>query len=330
MVFSLPVLASLKLQFPSAKIVSILRKPCLPIWQSAGIGDEFLVRQSGTSIRSFRQLLKALRKRRPDFAIVLPQSHQPVILAKFSGAAVRAGFHPSPLERWLTCTVPKNTPPSVFNNLALLESLGIRPRKRDYVGLLHPVEGEVVRMRTRLAEMGVPSYARLIVLSPGANISGSVKEWTPEGFAAVADHYATQPDTAVVFIGTTPVDDILKLCQFGKVHDLTCKTTLHELIALLARADLFIGIDSGALHIAAATGTPVVGLYGASDWENTGPMGIGHRIVRHPVECSPCLAESCAIGRICMTRIQPGLVIEAADSALDELQDNQTMLRPID
>ena len=89
-----------------------------------------------------------------------------------------------------------------------------------------------------------------------------------------------------------------------------------EWAALLDRADLFIGVDSGALHVAAALGTQVVGLYGPSDPNITGPQGLGHLVVRHPVDCSPCFRRTCSIGRVCMINIEADAVIEAAERAL--------------
>jgi len=86
--------------------------------------------------------------------------------------------------------------------------------------------------------------------------------------------------------------------------------------AILRRARLFVGTDSGILHLAAAVGTPVVGIYGPTDWRRRGPRGVSCRIVRFPVECSPCELSRCLWhgedNRKCLTQLPPSLVAQAA------------------
>lgn len=325
MVFSLPLLASLRRAFPRARIVSVLREPALGIWQMSGQAHEYLVRQKGSGWRRRIQLARALRKRRPQLTFVLSQATEPALIAWMSRSPVRVGFEKTTLGWLLTHRVQKSGPPSTASNLRLLEPLGIAPAKRDYVGLLRAPLGESRRMHSWLSDAGVPSHIRLIVLGPGASPKGRLKEWTDEGWAAVAEHFASQADTAVAIAGTEPATGIVD--RTGRpVLDLTGRTRMGEWVALLERADLFIGVDSGALHVAAALGTQVVGLYGPSDPEITGPQGIGNQIVRHPVECSPCFRRDCPVGRICMLGIQPDAVIAAAERALSEADD----LLPLD
>lgn len=315
MIFSLPLLASLRRQFPRARIVSIVRPPVLDLWQMAGLADDYLVRDKRGGWRRRLALLRAVRKREPQLTFVLSQALESCMLAWLSGAPRRVGFTHTKLGWLLTDRVPKDGPPSTANNLRLLSGLGVDPARKDYVGLLRPPLGEVRRMDARLTGMGAPSHRRLIVLGPGASAKRSVKEWTDEGFAAVADHFSAQPDTSVAIVGTVPADPILQLTR-GSVLDFTCKTTMRELVALLDRADLFIGVDSGALHIAGATGTPIVGLYGPSSELITGPQGRTSVALTHPVPCHPCFKPTCSIGRPCLVLLRPREVIEAAEDVL--------------
>jgi lipopolysaccharide heptosyltransferase II len=315
MVFSLPLLASLRRAFPKARIVSVLRPPVLGIWQLSGQAHEFLVREKKGSLATRMELVRALRKRDPDLTIVLSQAWEPTIMAWLSRSPVRVGFKKTKMGWLLTHRAKKSGPPSTENNLRLLEALGVTPARREYVGLLRAPLGETRRMSARLTAAGVPSHVRLIVLAPGASARRAVKEWTDEGWAAVADHFSAQPETAVAITGTEPAGRIIELAR-GPILDLTGRTSEGEWAALLDRADLFIGVDSGALHVAAALGTQVVGLYGPSDPNITGPQGLGHLVVRHPVDCSPCFRRTCSIGRVCMVNIEADAVIDAAERAL--------------
>ena len=123
MVFSLPLLASLRRAFPKARIVSVLRPPVLGIWQLSGQAHEFLVREKKGSLATRMELVRALRKRDPDLTIVLSQAqahHHGVALA----LAVRVGFKKTKMGWLLTHRVKKSGPPSTENNLRLLEALG--------------------------------------------------------------------------------------------------------------------------------------------------------------------------------------------------------------
>lgn len=318
MVFSLPVLASLRAAFPDAHIVSVVRPSVLDLGRMAGQSSEFLLREKHHGWKRRRLLAAELRSRRPDLSILLSQSYESTLLAWLSGSPRRVGFLDTGLGFLLTERVEKIGPPSVGNNLRLLGAAGIEPQKKDYIGLLRPPGEEAARMRQRLAEAGVQPESRLIVLGPGASLHGGVKEWTPEGFAAVADHFMAQPDTAVVVTGTTPADGIVGLAK-RPVVDLSCRTSISELVALLARADLFIGIDAGTLHIAGAAGARIVGLYGPSDHTFTGPQALHCRVVTSAVPCSPCFKSRCALGRVCMMGITPQQVIQAAEETLAEV-----------
>ncbi len=329
-IFSLPLLANLRHAYPRARIVSVLRPHLREVWEMSGLADEYLVRDRRGRISGLLQLLRALRKRSPDLCVVQPQNLEPALLARLSGAPLRVGFRIGWWDRFsLTRIVPKDSPPSVPNNLRLGEAAGAPAVRRDYVGLLRPPVGERMRMMRRLAERRVTVHTRLVVLAPAASAGRALKLWTEEGFAAVADHFAAQPDTAVAIAGGEPMPGITSRVS-RPVLDFSGKTTLQELAALLDRADVLISVDSGPLHMAAAMATPVVGIYGPTDPDLTGPMGSGHRIVRLGVPCSPCHLKTCSIGRICMEQLPASAVIRAAEEVLAEARfaENDWSLPP--
>jgi len=94
-------------------------------------------------------------------------------------------------------------------------------------------------------------------------------------------------------------------------------TNTAELPALLASCDLFIGNDSGAMHVAAAVGLPVVGIFGPTDPEGTRPVTPRFTLVSQPVSCSPCFLRRCPIDHRCMTRISVDEVFSAAGALFD-------------
>jgi heptosyltransferase-2 len=89
-------------------------------------------------------------------------------------------------------------------------------------------------------------------------------------------------------------------------------TALGEFIEMAAACEVFLTNDSGPMHIASALGVPTVVVFGATDEKATGPTGEHSRIVREPVDCSPCLLRECPIDHRCMTRVSADRVAQTA------------------
>jgi heptosyltransferase-2 len=94
------------------------------------------------------------------------------------------------------------------------------------------------------------------------------------------------------------------------------KTSVRQMMALLAASSLMITNDSGPMHVAAAFGVPTVAIFGPTDHTTTSPWGAHSQIVRHPVECSPCMLRQCPIDHRCMTAVTAEDVNEAVRSLL--------------
>jgi heptosyltransferase-2 len=87
-------------------------------------------------------------------------------------------------------------------------------------------------------------------------------------------------------------------------------------MAFIDRCSLFLTNDSGAMHIAAAFGTPLVAIFGSTDWVTTAPLSPHTRIVRRDIPCAPCLLRHCPIDHRCMNAVTPAMVVEAARELL--------------
>ena len=96
----------------------------------------------------------------------------------------------------------------------------------------------------------------------------------------------------------------------ARVIDLTGRTTVGALVGLIARMAVFVSNDSGAMHVAAAAGRPVVAVFGPTDERRTRPLG-DHAVLTAPVFCRPCLLRDCPIDHRCMKRVSVDAVYEA-------------------
>jgi heptosyltransferase-2 len=154
----------------------------------------------------------------------------------------------------------------------------------------------------------------VIGVSPGAAY-GSAKRWLPERFAETANRVARETGSAVAIFGSKDergLCDIIASAISVPVRNFAGETTLGEFIELAAACRVYLTNDSGAMHIASALGVPTIAVFGATNHLTTGPTGALARVIREPVECSPCLKRECPIDHRCMTRVETARVADAA------------------
>ena len=154
----------------------------------------------------------------------------------------------------------------------------------------------------------------MIGVSPGAAY-GSAKRWLPERFANAATRLAKELGASVAIFGSDAeraVCAAVKTNVDAPVKSFAGQTTLAEFIELAAACRVYLTNDSGPMHIASALGVPTVAVFGATNHLTTGPTGPLARVVRHTVECSPCMQRECPIDHRCMTGVAAAQVAEAA------------------
>jgi ADP-heptose:LPS heptosyltransferase len=311
LLFTLPALHALRESFPGAKIHAIVRPALAPLLHDSPFVDEILLRPKG-GLQNQTALMLQLRSRRIDLCVAFSQSRNTTMLAWGSGAPMRIGYEGAKMESLLTHHVPKDIAPyTIETHLDIVRALGCPAYQQDYRGLLHLPTAAYTTADALLAEAGISGP--FIVAACEASLRRGIKEWPVEHWASALDQLAAR--WPVVLVGTQQTQSVSTLMK-RPVVDLGGRTDLNSLAALCARAQLFIGIDSGVLHLAAAMETPVIGIYGPSDWRLTSPRGVPYQIVRHEVECSPCLLSECrwkgADEKKCLTGLVPEQIVRAA------------------
>jgi len=171
-------------------------------------------------------------------------------------------------------------------------------------------------VRARLEAEG--AGGELLAIAPGARY-GPAKRWAPERFAEVARAWlAGGSGRAAVLVGgaedAAETQAVRAASAPGaRILDWTGRTTLPELLALLAGATAVIANDSGVAHLAAAAGRPTVAIFGSTDPRWTAPRGPCARVVARPPACSPCFLRTCRIAEryLCLRAIAPEDALEA-------------------
>lgn len=309
-VMSLPALQALRSAFPSARIAILARPWVADVYARESFADEVI---PYTSPRGWKDLggkwavAQDLRSRRFDLAVLLPNAFEAAALVWLAGIARRVGYARDGRGFLLTHAVPVLEKGAIprherFYYLELLKRSGlidsIPPSDEIRLG------GAAMARMAGLARFDALGLRNVTGVSPGAAF-GTAKRWLPERFAeAVA-----QLGRPAALFGSKDERDLCEgiaadLRARGiPVHNFAGETTLGEYIELAAACDAYLTNDSGSMHIASALNVPTVAVFGATDHVATGPTGPLARVVREPVECSPCLLRECPIDHRCMTAI---------------------------
>jgi ADP-heptose:LPS heptosyltransferase len=162
----------------------------------------------------------------------------------------------------------------------------------------------------------------LAVLAPGT--VWETKHWTVEGFAETAGRLIRM-GWAAALVGSPAERERCQAVAAARpgVRDLSGQTTLSDLAALVRRAGVCVTNDSGAMHLAAALGRPVVSVFGPTDPLWVGPYGRPHAVVRAGAPCSPCYLRQlrqCRHGHVCMTEVAGEAVVQRIDEVLADVK----------
>jgi len=305
--------------------ISILARPYVAdIYRDQNVADELLIYDSHglhAGIKGRERLAAELRSRKFDTAILLQNAFDAAWLAWRAGIPERIGYARDARSLLLTKAIPVPQPGEIpshekFYYLELLRRSGWLASVPDET-LIHLDVPEEPRRRAAatLAAAGSQTHKLRIAIGAGAAY-GSAKCWPPARFAELAGRLQAQWDADVILFGAVTETDVSRAIASEMRQppiDLTGKTPIADLPALLSHCHVFIGNDSGAMHVAAAVGLPTIGIFGPTDPLGTGPVTPRRAIVRQQPYCSPCFLRRCPIDHRCMTAITTAQVEAAVD-----------------
>ena len=313
---SVPLAKRVKEVLPAARLSVMTRPETADVFRGVAEVDEVLLddkKGAGRGLAGIRHAAEQLKAGRFDIVLVAHRSFRTALIARLAGIPRRIGFASSAGAFLLHETVPFPWgAPEAERNLALLLPLApeLRAGPQDSLYLTGGRTGDAAAaVAKRLEAAGVAPGEKLVGVHPGS--VWPTKRWFPERFAALAGLLTREDGARVVLIGG-PGDQALAAGVAAgagaPVLDWTGKTTLPELLALIARLDLLVTNDSGPMHVAAANGVPVLALFGPTTKElGFFPYGEGHRVLEADLKCRPCGlhgAKECPEGHfLCMRLI---------------------------
>jgi len=314
---ALPLLTRVRRAYPSAHIAWAVEPAAAPLLDYHPALNDVLLYQRTRGSWRFLPFLRNIRQQRFDLVFDLQRHLKSGLVSFWSGASIRVGFPRSNTKEgnWLFNTHTIDAIPDfslkLGQYLKFAEALGLPDDGIIFDLRLRPEEEQ--RVEAALSKTPHP-FAAFFLGSRWPS-----RFWFPQATAEVARVLQQEYGMDVVLVGgqnEVAFAQEVSAATAGKVTNLSGKTTLRDLIGLFSRARLALGPDSGPMHIAAATGTPVISLWGATSPLRSAPWGSEALVLQGPAACSPCYARHCPIGRACMQRITPEHVMQKVRAIL--------------
>jgi heptosyltransferase II len=327
-VMTIPALRELRRIFPAASITLHTRAWAEGIFRDAAFLDKILTfDKTKSKIKDALGQAKELRKHEFDLAVLFPNSFETALVAKLARIPRRFGYAKESRSFLLTDAVPipawKNERHEVFYYLNLVAEMEKKYFFRETVLENEPrIDLAVADERRRAArkileENGVDLSKKTVALGVGSTNSRA-KRWHADSYAHLNDLLQDELNANVVLVGAkdeTEVAEEVFAKSEKKPIILTGKTNLAEAVAVLSEIDLLVSNDMGLAHVAPATGTKTIVIFGPTNEKTTRP--VGSEIIRKMPDCAPCMLRDCPIDHRCMTRISPEEVFEKAKKILN-------------
>jgi heptosyltransferase-2 len=226
------------------------------------------------------RLARELSREKFDLAILFPNSFASAWMIWRAGIHERVGYARDARQWLLTQSIPVPRPAAIpahesYYYLELLRRAGWLDELPEVTAIRLRVDpAAVARSEEMLRQAGLPSRSReqlRVIMAAGASY-GSAKCWLPERYASLADRLIAEFDARVILCGTAGESQIVARIAAGmrcRPVNLVGRTSPGDLPGLFASCDLFVGNDSGAMHVAAAVGLPVVAIFGPTDPEGS-------------------------------------------------------------
>ncbi|MGH9802640.1 MAG: lipopolysaccharide heptosyltransferase II, partial [Blastocatellia bacterium] len=304
-VMTTPAMERLRASFPDAHIALLATPLTAGLFQDSPLVNEVIeYRRREEGVKVFFSVVQQIRSRQFDVALLFQNAFEAALLARLGGVKLRIGFAEQGRGALLT------------HKLYRGEHYGNRHQTNDYLDVVAECErvclGENFKpavekplpslaatqaqrqaAKAMLRNSGLTKDHPLVVLNPGATNSRA-KCWPVEHFAALAERLFEHENAQIVLTGGSAesdyADKVFRQIGQGCPVNLAGKTSMAELIGLLAECDLLVSNDTGPAHIGAALGTPTLTIFGPTNEFETSPTGRHSELIRADgIECARCM-----------------------------------------
>jgi heptosyltransferase-2 len=307
-----PALKLLRQRYPKARIDLQVgnNTGCEEVLAGADFFDNIYNLPYKAGIRAWIERLREIRATRYDITINEFHSHSwtLALTVAASGAKFRVGHVTSPgwSERFSRYSFVFNLPVAMREDqheteryLDLVSATGVEKSPQEEVKpFMYLTDADRKFARAFIASHNQTEHntarpaKRILGIQPGTSPTMRWKQWPLERYRQLLERLTIeQPESQIVLFGAPNEAEMIQELAAGLGTNISIaagKTTIKQVAALIEKCDLLVCNDSGLMHVAVAVDTPVVAIYGPTDFNRTAPLGKQHTMVRHAMPCSPC------------------------------------------
>jgi heptosyltransferase-2 len=316
-IMSLPALRAFKEHFPAERLSVAAKRYLADIFLNIPEIDEIIPLPDRWTPRSFFSSLQEFRQRRFNRGILFTNSFSSALFFRLAGIGSCAGYARDGRGWLLGQRVPRGPDRGhqQYGYLQIIEHLAGKRTSRELPATLIVTPAEAAWADAWLREQGLAAGRPLLAVSPTAAY-GSAKAWPIDRFRELIRSWGeSRPASAVLLLGGPVEREQIAAVAGGlpgNVLNLAGLLSLRRSIAVLSRCRLFVGNDSGLMHIAAALNLPLVAVFGPTEPGRTAPLAGRFRLLHHGADCAPCRHRECPGDHRCMTAVSVAEVLTAA------------------
>ena len=336
---TVPSIRAIKETFPDSSISVLVNSGTENVLEGNPLIDDLIV--FDRNIKNLKPLkrymkeisfFKKIKSKKFDMTVDLTSGDRAAIISLISGAQYRIARDPCSAgflgkKHIYTHLAKKDVDKHmVLQNLGVVRQFNIDTKNLS-IDFFIPQEVEI-KAQKGIGQQNIKNNDYIVHVHPTSRwlfkcwkdeyMAGVISWLIDKGFKVVVtsapdDKELKKAKNILSLVGDSPDSTAAPVNLGQSLLDLCGKVSIKELAAISKASDLFIGVDSAPMHIAAAVGTPVVALFGPTDESLWGPFGSGHIVISKSLPCKPCKKGMCdsILLRECMTAIKPDDVIEA-------------------
>ncbi len=315
-ILTTPAISALRQGIPTASISYIIERPYRQLVEGNPNLDNIIVLEKKQSLRDFLKLIRLIRKESYDAVLDFHGGPRASLITLLSKAKLKVGYRIKYKNFIYNIKLPRSPKEghfhSVENHINLVKALGVEVKSLPSLYLPQAQKTEVVKVKKFIEENSLEGNKIITIHISAGN---AFRDWGVNNLVQLTNLLAKRPGVKIVLVGTSEdqkaEEEILKKSTASPLS-LVGRLNLREVKELISHSSLFVGPDSGPMHIAASTSTPIVALFGPTLPANFAPWQAKAFVVEKELDCRPCKQRNCIYDDFrCLRNIEPEEVYQA-------------------
>jgi lipopolysaccharide heptosyltransferase II len=315
-ILTTPAVTTLRQCFPASSISYIVERPYRELVEGNPNLDKVIVLEKKQGLKDFFRLIRLIRKEKYDAVLDFHGGPRASLITLFSRAKLKVGYRIKYKNFIYDIKLPRRPEQGYFhsveNHINLVKALGVEVKSFPPLYLPQARKTEVERVSKFIKENSLGA-SKIIAIHISAG--NEFRNWGVDNLVQLINLLGQRADVKIVLLGTgedqKAEEEILKKST-ASVLSLVGRLNLREVREFISRSSLFVGPDSGPMHIAASTSTPIVALFGPNLPAFNAPWKAKAIVVEKELDCRPCKQRRCLHQDFrCLKGIEPEEVYQA-------------------